>query len=100
MGTNLDKMEKLYGKKVCLLSRDNIEQQPDWLVKAKEMDIVFLTGGDTMISTTHVDLRLRAGKIRNRHQRDSWSFHYFSRFRAHRVAELLLWEINKHSPPL
>ena len=63
MGTNLDKMEKLYGKKVCLLSRENIEQQPDWLVKAKEMNIVFLTGGDTMISTTHVDLRLRAEKL-------------------------------------
>jgi diphthine synthase len=63
MGTNLDKMEKLYGKKVCLLSRENIEQQPDWLVKAKETNIVFLTGGDTMISTTHVDLCLRADKL-------------------------------------
>ena len=63
MGTSLDKMGKLYGKKVCLLSRENVEQQPDWLVEAKEKNIVFLTGGDTMISTTHVDLRMRAEKL-------------------------------------
>lgn len=63
MGTSLDKMEKLYGKRVCLLSRENVELQPDWLLEAKEMNIVFLTGGDTMISTTHVDLRLRAKKL-------------------------------------
>jgi diphthine synthase len=63
MGTSLDKMEKLYGKRVCLLSREDVEQQPDWLIEAKEKNIAFLTGGDTMISTTHVDLRLRAEKL-------------------------------------
>jgi len=63
MGTNLDEMEKLYGKKVCVLSREDVEQHPDWLIKAKDKDICFLTGGDTMVSTTHVDLRLRAEKL-------------------------------------
>ncbi len=56
-------MEKLYGKKVHLLSREDVEQQPDWLDEAKDKNIAFLTGGDTMVSTTHVDLRLRAEKL-------------------------------------
>jgi diphthine synthase len=63
MGTDLDKMEKLYGKEICLLSREDVEQKPDWLMKAKDRNICFLTGGDTMVSTTHVDLRLRAEKL-------------------------------------
>jgi diphthine synthase len=63
MGTDLDKMEKLYGKWICLLSREDVEQKPDWLTEAKDRNICFLTGGDTMVSTTHVDLRLRAEKL-------------------------------------
>lgn len=63
MGTNPQKMEKLYEKKVHLLSRENIEQHPDWLDNAKDKKVAFLTGGDTMVSTTHVDLRLRAEKL-------------------------------------
>ncbi|HWR26135.1 MAG TPA: diphthine synthase [Methanosarcina sp.] len=63
MGTSLEKLEKLYGKRVLLLSRENIEQHPDWLSEAKDKKISFLTGGDTMVSTTHVDLRLRAEKM-------------------------------------
>jgi diphthine synthase len=63
MGTNPEKMEKLYGKKIRLLSREDVEQQPDWLDDAKNKKVAFLTGGDTMVSTTHVDLRLRAEKL-------------------------------------
>ena len=63
MGTNPEKMKKLYGKKVHLLSREDVEQQPDWLDEAKDKNVAFLTGGDTMVSTTHVDLRLRAKKL-------------------------------------
>jgi len=63
MGANLEKIEKLYGKKVSLLSREDVEQQPDWLLEAKDKNVSFLTGGDTMVSTTHVDLRLRAEKL-------------------------------------
>jgi diphthine synthase len=63
MGTDLEKMEKLYGKRISLLSREDVEQQPDWLLEAKEKKVSFLTGGDTMVSTTHVDLRLRAEKL-------------------------------------
>lgn len=63
MGTTPEKMEELYGKEVRLLSREDVEQQPDWLEEAKTKNVVFLTGGDTMVSTTHVDLRLRAKKL-------------------------------------
>lgn len=63
MGTSLEKLEKLYGKRVCVLTREEVEQQPDWLTEAKHRKICFLTGGDTMVSTTHVDLRLRAEKL-------------------------------------
>lgn len=61
MGTDLEKMEELYRKKITVLSREDVEQHAeDWIADAKDMNVVFLTGGDTMVSTTHVDLRLRA----------------------------------------
>lgn len=63
MGTNPEKMEKLYGKKIQLLSREDVEQHPDWLDNTIDKNVAFLTGGDTMVSTTHVDLRLRAEKL-------------------------------------
>jgi len=60
MGSDIKKMEQLYGKKVHLLLREDVEQDPKWLNDAVDNNIAFLTGGDTMVSTTHVDLRLRA----------------------------------------
>lgn len=60
MGTNIEKMETLYDKKIHLLTREDVEQNPIWLNDAINENIVFLTGGDTMVSTTHIDLRLRA----------------------------------------
>lgn len=60
MGSDITKMEQLYGKDVHLLLREDVEQDPNWLNDAVDNNVVFLTGGDTMVSTTHVDLRLRA----------------------------------------
>lgn len=60
MGTTIEKMEELYGKPIIRLTREDVEQNPDWLENAKDKNVVFLTGGDTMASTTHVDLRIRA----------------------------------------
>lgn len=60
MGTTVERLEELYGKEVHVLLREDVEQNPDWIEHAKRKDVVFLTGGDTMVSTTHVDLRLRA----------------------------------------
>jgi diphthine synthase len=60
MGTTIDKLEELFGKQINVLSREDVEQRPGWLSDAKERKLVFLTGGDAMVATTHVDLRLRA----------------------------------------
>lgn len=60
MGTSLSRLEQFHGKKIQLLSRSQVEGEPLWLEQAKEEDVVFLVGGDAMVSTTHLDLRLRA----------------------------------------
>ena len=62
-GTNIKQLEKLYGKKVHLLEREDVETNNWWLKDAIDQSIVFLTGGDAMVSTTHIDLRLRAKKL-------------------------------------
>lgn len=63
MGTTIERMEKLYGKKIRILHREDIEQSPDWLLDAKHKNVVLLSGGDAMVATTHVDLRLRAHQM-------------------------------------
>jgi len=60
MGTSIEKMEELYGRKVTVLTREDVEQNTSWLSLAKEKNVVFLAGGDAMVATTHIDLRLRA----------------------------------------
>lgn len=59
-GTTMEKMEEFYGRKVSVLAREEVEQNPDWLSRAKDKNVVFLSGGDAMVATTHIDLRLRA----------------------------------------
>jgi len=60
-GTDREEMERYYGKPVHLLSREDVEQHPDtFLSYARDHLVVFLTGGDPMVSTTHIDLRIRA----------------------------------------
>lgn len=60
MGAAMEKIETFYGRKVVLLTREEVEQSPSWLPQAKEKNVVFLSGGDAMVATTHIDLRLRA----------------------------------------
>jgi diphthine synthase len=65
MGSSIEKMEQLYGKKVNVLMREDVEQRPkeNVLKDARDKKVVFLTGGDAMVATTHVDLRLRARQM-------------------------------------
>ncbi|MGA9098801.1 MAG: diphthine synthase [Methanotrichaceae archaeon] len=60
MGTSVEDLERFYGRKIQLLSRSDVEVDPSWLTNARDKDIVLLVGGDPMVSTTHLDLRLRA----------------------------------------
>lgn len=60
-GTSLAEMEGFYGKRVVVLAREEVEQDPERLLaRAADCEVAFLTGGDPMVSTTHMDLRLRA----------------------------------------
>ncbi len=54
--------EKQIGKKIHELSREETEKGDKIIDAAREANVVFLTAGDPMIATTHVDLRLRAIK--------------------------------------
>jgi diphthine synthase len=54
--------EKFIGKKIEVLSREETEKGDRIIDAATQNQVVFLTGGDPMIATTHVDLRLRAIK--------------------------------------
>lgn len=62
VGTNFKKIEKIIGKKVEILSREETEKGDKILKAAKTQNVSFLTAGDPMTATTHVDLRIRAIK--------------------------------------
>jgi diphthine synthase len=59
---NKQAFEKTIGKKIEILSREETEKGDTLLASAAEKTVVFLTCGDPMIATTHIDLRLRAMK--------------------------------------
>ena len=63
MGAAFETLEEFYGKKILLLSRQQVEVDPSWMEQARDKDVAFLVGGDPMVSTTHLDLRLRAAKM-------------------------------------
>jgi diphthine synthase len=68
-GTSIDRLEYYHGIDLEILDRSTVEGDPaEILDTAAEEDVAFVTGGDPMISTTHVDLRLRA-KDRGIHTR-------------------------------
>jgi diphthine synthase len=60
MGVCVHELEEFYGRKVEVLSREDVEVSPSWMEDAREKDLAFLVGGDPLASTTHLDLRLRA----------------------------------------
>jgi diphthine synthase len=62
VGSNISKLENLFGKKIQVLSRQETENAEIILNSAKNKKVCFLTAGDSMTATTHVDLRLRAIK--------------------------------------
>jgi diphthine synthase len=63
-GTSPEEMACHYGKELVVLKRDDVEQHPEgFLQNALEKNVVFLTGGDPMVSTTHIDLRIRAARM-------------------------------------
>jgi diphthine synthase len=60
-GATVSDLEAYHGVEVEVRGRDGVEGDPSPILDAAESgEAVFLTGGDPMVSTTHVDLRLRA----------------------------------------
>jgi diphthine synthase len=60
-GTTIADLESYHETSIEVRDRAGIEQEPDPILSSAETEqVVFLTAGDPMISTTHVDLRLRA----------------------------------------
>ena len=62
IGLKKDGFEKTFGKKVEILSREETEKGDKILDCASKENVCFLTCGDPMIATTHVDLRISAIK--------------------------------------
>nr|WP_319377676.1 diphthine synthase [uncultured Methanoregula sp.] len=63
MGSSREELEAYYEKPVTPLYREDVEQHPDELLRlAAESNVAFLCAGDPMVSTTHSDLRMRAGE--------------------------------------
>jgi diphthine synthase len=61
VGATVADLEAYHDVEIEVRDRAGVEQRPEEILDAAEDDhVVFLTAGDTMISTTHVDLRLRA----------------------------------------
>jgi diphthine synthase len=64
-GLDLDKLAKLVGKPVSMLSRSEVEEAAEQVIlpKARAGKVGFFVAGDPMVATTHIDLRLRASKL-------------------------------------
>jgi len=63
-GTSQEAMVRYYGKDLKVLKRDDVEQHPEgFLSEALSKNVVLLIGGDPMVSTTHIDLRIRAAHM-------------------------------------
>jgi diphthine synthase len=62
-GADIKEVEKTIGKPIKILTRAETEKGDVILGSAKESSVIFLTCGDPMTATTHVDLRLRAIKM-------------------------------------
>ena len=65
-GRTVEKMQRVYGRRISVLERSDLEENAEAaesggiLELAKRKNVVLLCGGDSMVATTHVDLRLRA----------------------------------------
>jgi diphthine synthase len=60
---SVERMENLYGKKIRVLSRKEVEEGGKEIIEmARDKDVVFLCAGDSMVATTHSALRNLARK--------------------------------------
>jgi len=60
IGVDMGSLEAVTGKGIKLVHRSQVEESEEILEDAKAMKVGFVTAGDTMLATTHVDLRIQA----------------------------------------
>ena len=60
IGTSVKDLEDAIGKKIKVLHRMQVEEGEDIINDARTMKVGFVTAGDTMSATTHVDLMIQA----------------------------------------
>ncbi len=56
----VEDLEEFHGTRIEVVDRDEVESGTRVVDDAEDSNVVFLVGGDPMVSTTHADLRLRA----------------------------------------
>lgn len=63
LGATVEDLEANHDTEIEVRDRAGVEQDPEPILAAAEQgNVAFLTAGDTMISTTHTDLRVRAAE--------------------------------------
>ncbi|MEA4977216.1 MAG: diphthine synthase [Methanomassiliicoccaceae archaeon] len=60
IGAKTEDLEKVVGRHIDVLYRSQVEEDDSIIEDAKKMRVGFVTAGDTMLATTHVDLRIQA----------------------------------------
>jgi len=62
IGTSVKELEKAIGKKIKVLHRAQVEEDDVIINAARTSRVGFVTAGDTMAATTHVDLLIQAAE--------------------------------------
>lgn len=57
---SIEDLEQFIGKEIIVLKRSDVEERDIIIEEAAEHTVSFVTAGDPMSATTHVDIRLRA----------------------------------------
>ncbi len=60
IGAEVADLEKAIGKKITVVCRADVEEGHEIIEDAMKMRVAFVTAGDTMLATTHIDLRIQA----------------------------------------
>ncbi|MCD6276184.1 MAG: diphthine synthase [Thermoplasmata archaeon] len=60
LGASVEDLEKFFGKKITLLSREEVEKGKILIESASKGNTVLLVAGDPMVATTHVSLKILA----------------------------------------
>ncbi|MCQ2056348.1 MAG: diphthine synthase [archaeon] len=63
INTNTSDIEKAISKKIEVLCRKQVEEESIVIRDAQTMCVGFITAGDVMAATTHVDLRIQAREL-------------------------------------